>query len=165
MKSPKKEPTKTKRNYPKTRKSPKIDRRKSRKGVGGRPSKKDEGVIQQLENAFRMDYNVTQACIFTKIDKKTYYSWLKNDKVFLHRMEAAQQWATMLAKNGHIQQLQIGDGQAIRFQLKHKAKDPETGKSEYVESKNVEADVTMNPPDLSKQAEEAARPFLDDDAI
>lgn len=143
----------------KKRKSPKIDRRKSRKGIGGRPTKKDEGTVAKLEICFQTDYNVTQACLVAGIDTKTYYRWLANDDAFRHKMEAAKQYATMLAKDGHIQLLKLKDGPAIRFQLQKKAVDPETGQAEYKETSAVEATVEVKV-DLSKQAEEAAKPFI-----
>jgi hypothetical protein len=146
-------------------KKPKKKRKKPPSDKVGRPTKRDDRIVRKLADAFRMDYNVTQACIYTGIARDTYYAWLEEDKEFSYKMADAQQYATMLAKNGHIRQLQEGDGQAIRFQLSKRAIDPETGKKEYKDERALDATVKLDPPDLDAQAILAAQPFLDlDDA-
>lgn len=152
-----------KRNYPKSRKSPKIDRRKSRKGIGGRPTKKDDGTVKKLENAFMFDYNITQACIKAGISTKTYYEWLKKDTEFRNKMEAARQWLNMTAKDGHVKAVKRGDQKAIQFQLSKRAIDPETGRAEYRESRMIDGKVDLEIPNLDELAEKAAQPFLDNE--
>lgn len=52
----------------------------------GRPSEKPEAV-KKLEEAFAMDCDVSEACLFANISRTTYYEWIKEDKELADRFE------------------------------------------------------------------------------
>lgn len=111
-----------------------------KRGVG-RPTLKTEEVVSKLEDAFKMDFNTTEACDYAGVDRKTFYRWLKEDDKFRHKMDSAKRWATIAAKKGHMKLILEGDGAQIRFHLKNKAIDPESGKHEYTERNALDVDA------------------------
>jgi hypothetical protein len=60
-------------------------------------SLKDE-VIQKLEEAFKYDFTVAEACTHAKISIETYYNWREKSKEFLNKMEDAKNFLAMNAK-------------------------------------------------------------------
>jgi hypothetical protein len=70
-----------------------------KKHPGGRPTKLNDEVVKKLENIFKVGGTVEEACAYAGISKPTYYAWLKEDESFLTKMEAAQHYADIVAKN------------------------------------------------------------------
>ncbi len=52
-----------------------------------RPTKIDEACIKKLQEAFRADCTVEEACAYARISPTIYYERLKRDKVFAERMD------------------------------------------------------------------------------
>jgi cob(I)alamin adenosyltransferase len=67
--------------------------------LGGRPSLLNEEMITKLEDIFKVGGTVDEACSFAGISKMTYYRWLKDNESFVTKMEAAQHYADVVAKN------------------------------------------------------------------
>lgn len=66
-------------------------------------------IIADLETAFNNDYNITQACHYAKIDRQTYYNYLR-DPIFAEHMEVARNMP--LRKSREIVIKAISDGDA-----------------------------------------------------
>lgn len=70
-----------------------------RKNVGGRPTKMTEETIKKLEDIFKNGANVGEACSYAGISTVIYYDHLKKNHDFLTKMESAQYYPTIVAKN------------------------------------------------------------------
>lgn len=58
--------------------------------LGGRPTKKDNVIVQKLEYGFEHDMSVETCCKYAGIAKSSYYDWIKNDDSFRTKMEIVQ---------------------------------------------------------------------------
>lgn len=63
-----------------------------------RTSKKTDEVIGKLEEIFRLDWTIAEACSYAKIDPSTYHDWKNNDKDFSDRMDDAKEYAFIEAR-------------------------------------------------------------------
>ena len=63
-----------------------------------RPTKLNEEVVQKLEEIFKIDWTVDEACNYAWISRRIYYYRLEENEDFLHRMEKAQQFPFILAR-------------------------------------------------------------------
>lgn len=68
----------------------------------GRPTKKTEEVVRKLEEAFKIDATVPEACSYAGIGERTYYDWLSADPEFRSKMEASQNFVFMHAKRNWV---------------------------------------------------------------
>lgn len=57
-----------------------------------------EAIVRKLEEAFRWDCTVIEACAYAKIARSTYYRLMEEHPEFSDRMIAAQQWPYIAAK-------------------------------------------------------------------
>jgi len=112
--------------------------------ICGRPTKRTEKVVQQLEELFKLDFNVTQACGQLGIPTETYYTWRKQSDEFRRRMDFAKQYTNMLAKRQHTQGLLSGHPKHVLFHLANRAKDPENGQSEYTTKSEIQHSGTVD---------------------
>lgn len=71
---------------------------KKHKDIWGRPTLMTEDVVQKLEEMFKNDSTVWEACLFAWIGKRTYYDRMSNNPTFAHRMGQAQSYAKILAR-------------------------------------------------------------------
>jgi len=139
----------------------------------GRPSKSTPEVVSKLVAAFQRDFNVTEACIHAGITRETYYQWIKNEKEFSDKMADAQRYLNMVAKEQHAQIIADPDVSVktksvhIITQLKLRAKDPETGESEYAQQNNVRHSGKIEDGSMTEEEKEIVEKFnnLDDDAL
>ena len=69
------------------------------KNKEGRPTKLTEETVSKLENIFKVGANVIEACSYAGISRETYYNGLERDSSFLTKMEAAQHYSDIVAKN------------------------------------------------------------------
>lgn len=69
------------------------------KNKEGRPTLKTEDVVNKLENIFKVGGTVEEAITYAGISKQTYYNWVEADDGFLTKMDAAQHYADIVAKN------------------------------------------------------------------
>ena len=69
------------------------------KNLGGRPTKYNDEVVKKLESIFKIGGTVDEACSYAEITKPTYYEWLDRHSDFLTKMNSAQHYADIVAKN------------------------------------------------------------------
>lgn len=80
------------------------------KGKGaGRPRAINPDVVSKLEEAFKIDATVQEACFFAGISTVTYYRELKREEQFRNKIERAQNYPYMMAKATIIKAIQRGD--------------------------------------------------------
>lgn len=72
--------------------------KKKKPETRGRPTKFNEEVVQKLEEIFKIDWTVDEACNYAWISRRIYYYRLEENEEFLHRMETAQQFPFILAR-------------------------------------------------------------------
>lgn len=72
----------------------------------GRPTLMTPGTVDKLAAAFQRGFSVTTACKIARIDRTTYYKWMKESPQFVDRMEGAQEYAKILAGDVIIDVLQ-----------------------------------------------------------
>jgi len=65
----------------------------------GRPTKMNEELVVKLESIFKIGGTIDEACSYALIDRATYYRWLEDNKDFATKMESAQHYADIVAKN------------------------------------------------------------------
>lgn len=69
-----------------------------KRGVG-RPTKLSEDLVLKLESILKIGGTIDQACSYAGIARETYYRWLEQHKDFRTKMEAAQYYSDIAAKN------------------------------------------------------------------
>lgn len=79
-------------------------------------------TVAKLETAFQNGFNVQEACWVSEIVKDTYYRWLKTFPDFNGRMERAQGFATMKAKQVVVTAINNGDAKQSSWWLERKAR-------------------------------------------
>lgn len=65
---------------------------------GGRPSIKKE-TVTKLEEALSIGADVTAACAYANITRKTYYEWVKGDEKLSDRFDALREKPVLKAIN------------------------------------------------------------------
>lgn len=55
-----------------------------------RPTKKTPWLVKKLEEAFKLDSTITEACLFAWITRETYYNWIEHDEDFSDKMDLAK---------------------------------------------------------------------------
>lgn len=76
----------------------------------GRPTMYSEEIVQKLIDAFKIDCTVGEACAYAGIKRSTYYLWSKEHEGFIDRMEKAQEFIFLKAKNVVNKALDKNDG-------------------------------------------------------
>lgn len=74
-----------------------------------RKTKIDETLIQKLEELFKIDATVQEACSQVWISTSTYYNRCESDPKFLDRMNKAKARLFIFAKKKHIQHMNSDD--------------------------------------------------------
>lgn len=62
-------------------------------------SKMSEKVVQDLESIKKIGGTVEEACAYAKIARRTYHYWIEKYPDFAQRMDAAERYADIAAKN------------------------------------------------------------------
>src|SRR4051794_24649952 len=96
---------------------------KSEPHPGGRPTVITEAAILKLEEAFKIDATVLEACAYAGITKTPYYDRLKDDPEFADRMDRAQQFPFMMAKKTVYKAMQAGDARTALKWLDRRQRD------------------------------------------
>ena len=88
-----------------------------------RPTKKDDETIRKLEEAFKIDATVDEACVYAGIGTSTYHDWMRDDESFRSKMQSAQQFVFMHAKRNWVEAIVTKKDvdQSVNF-LKRRAK-------------------------------------------
>lgn len=76
----------------------KYSKKENGKNDTWRPLVMTPSTIQKLEAIFKIDWTVTEACLYAGISLATYYTRCEKDAKFLERMERAKQFPYILAK-------------------------------------------------------------------
>ena len=105
-----------------------------------RKKKGEEAVIKRLEQVFRMDWTIAEACRYAGISDTTYYKWLE-DEEFNARMEAAQQYPFLKARKWLMKNIEREDIRAIDIFLKKR--DPR-----YKDKSEVDVSATVEGIDI-----------------
>lgn len=70
------------------------------KYITGRPAIQiTDELVNKLESIFKIGGTVEEACSYALISGPTYYKLTKQDQTFLRKMQAAQHYADVAAKN------------------------------------------------------------------
>lgn len=86
--------------------------RKITKHAGGRPTIYSEEILKKLEDIFKVGGTITEACNCAGISIETYYNWLERYSGLLKRMESAQSYADIAAKQVIVDAIVKGKDQA-----------------------------------------------------
>ena len=80
-----------------------------KKNLWWRPTKFNEKIVGKLIDAFRRDATVEEACAYAKINKDTYYEWMRKNKKFSDEIEQAKLFPHMFAKTKYFEALNSKD--------------------------------------------------------
>ena len=69
------------------------------KSNAGRPTIYTDELVTKLESILKIGGSVVEACSYAMISKETYYRWLEEKPDFMTKMEAAQRYPDIVAKN------------------------------------------------------------------
>lgn len=141
-----------------------MPRRSGKKRVGkkiivvetlwpGRPSKKDDKVVNLLEEAFRIDCTVSEACIHAWISREAYYEWLKSDSEFSDRMDKAKSFPYLLARQTLFKAVSKGSDKAAVEFLKRRDR-------RY--SDKVKVEERVEPEEITPEQKEMLDKFYDE---
>lgn len=96
----------------------------------GRPSAITPEVVAKLIEAFKLDVTVEEACLYAGISKDTYYRKVKEDEGFSDEMEQARQYATLLARQSVIREIEKDGVLALKY-LERKRKEEFSPRAEH----------------------------------
>lgn len=106
-------------------------------------------VVKKLEEAFSVGANISQACFYAEISRRTYYNWIEEFPELLHRFTELQEKLPLKAKDNINRAIQAGSvGDSWRLLEK---RDPD-----YTEKVKIDVNQTNLPPGDHSPAEEAA---------
>lgn len=119
----------------------------------GRPTVITDAIVGILEDAFRVDATVTQACSLAGISRDAYYDKLKRDPEFSDRIARAQVWPFIAAKKLVMKAVLAGDGR-LAFQWL-RAREPERYHERKDSQTTVKGGISLL--DIHRQADEAIK--------
>lgn len=119
---------------------------------GWRPNKKTPKVIGKLEEIFKIDWTIAEACSYADIDPSTYHDWMNNDKEFSDKMTKAQDYAFIEARKMINKAIKLGDWK-LALDVIRKRDKRYTDKSESL----VNTEITID-----NKAVESLNEMLDD---
>lgn len=126
-------------------------------------SKMDNKTVGLLEQAFQLDYNVTQACIHAGISRETYYRHYNSNEVFRDKMDVAKQYIQMLTKRRVIELVNNNDPATVRWFAERRAKNEETGENEYSQKQEVKHTGAIADTELTEEDKDILEKFKDKD--
>lgn len=65
----------------------------------GRPTLLVPETVTKLESILKIGGTIEEACSYALISRETYYRWLKENEDFMTKMESAQHYSDIVAKN------------------------------------------------------------------
>lgn len=74
-----------------------------------RPTKKNQSSVDKLRYAFSIGSNVTEACYYAGIDRKTYYNWKEDNQELFHELEQLRQDPVLKARKVIMDKIESGD--------------------------------------------------------
>lgn len=87
----------------------------------GRPSKMTDIVVKKLEEAFAMGCDVSEACLFADISRKTYYEWINKNEELGNRFEALRENPFLIARKSVVTGLEKDHNLAYKYIREKKA--------------------------------------------
>lgn len=102
---------------------------KSRKGIGGRPTKFTPETIQKLEEAFAWGCTDIEACLHADISKSALYYYQDEHPEFLERKEALKNKPYLLARKSIVDRMPRDPDLSLKY-LERKKKDEFSLRSE-----------------------------------
>ncbi len=93
-----------------------------RKSNAGRPTKMTDDLVRKLEEIFKIDWTVGEACSRAWIWTTTYYERIEKNKEFADRMSKAQDYPFILARKTLMKGIQKEDTKAAIEYLKRRDK-------------------------------------------
>ena len=87
-------------------------------------------VVAKIIEAFKLDVTVEEACTYANISKDTYYRRIKEDEEFSDEMERARMYASMVARQTVIREIQQDGDLALKY-LERKRKAEFSPRSEH----------------------------------
>lgn len=109
-----------------------------------------DDTVRKLEEAFKLDVTVEEACLCAGISKDTYYRKIKEDEGFSDEMERARMFATLRARQTVVREIGEDGDLALKF-LERRCKAQYSPRSEI----SVNEDAITK---LIQQADVNARP-------
>jgi hypothetical protein len=97
-----------------------MKRKQITKSWPKKPRKFTEEVIGKLEEGFKSDFTVKEACSYAWIAVDTYYEHYKKNKSFSDRMDSAEDFCFIMAKNNVRKWLNEGDKEYSLKRLKNR---------------------------------------------
>lgn len=89
---------------------------------GGRPTKFTDETVANLIKAFEDGASIREACRVAKINRQTYYEWLKHYPEFSDRMSEAQEYPDVVAKMVLVRAIKKGDIDTSKWWAERKMK-------------------------------------------
>jgi hypothetical protein len=65
----------------------------------GRPTKMNDELTTKIESIFKIGGTIEEACSYAGISDETYRRWMNENEDFMAKMESAQHYADIVAKN------------------------------------------------------------------
>lgn len=94
--------------------------KKSRKGVGGRPTLMKADVLKKLEEAFAIGASDQEACFYADISHQTLYNYQEKHPEFVERKNALKERPVLLARQKVIKAIENNDMQTTRWFLERR---------------------------------------------
>lgn len=94
-----------------------------KKHAGGRPTKLTPEILTKLEGAFQNGFNDGEACQFAGLEPRTYYRWMKSNKLFCHKIEVAKAFPNKKSKEVIAQSIGAGNTSDAKWWLERKDPD------------------------------------------
>lgn len=125
----------------------------------GRPTKITPDTVRKLEECFKCDASVAEACAYAGIGRTTYYEECKRNPEFRNNMERVQMYPLIVAKQTLFKGICSGDQKAAPLALRYlELRQPER----YTPRRKVETEgdiaATFN---LAGRAAELASKYID----
>lgn len=109
------------------------------KNKGWRPTKMTDDLVRKLEEIFKIDWTVWEACSRAWIWTTTYYERIEKDKNFADNMKRAQDYPFILARKTLMKGMQEGDNKSAIEYLKRR------DKRYRDKSENINTNINKNP--------------------
>jgi hypothetical protein len=90
--------------------------------TGGRPKVITKDTVRKLEDAFKVGFSVSEACLASGISRATYYDHRASDEAFSDKMELAKTWMNIRAKHVVTKAIDDGNLNAAKWWLEHRAR-------------------------------------------
>lgn len=134
---------------------------KSRKGVGGRPTKMTPETVKKLEDAFIDGLTDAEACLLAEITPATLYNYCNEHPEFFEKKELLKATPALNAKRTISLAVKSDHNMALKYLERH----PQTREEWSPPTNRIKADITVHDPaERIRRAEERLKKKLEEDA-